>query len=155
MDKFILALLFLALLSKGKGRKKMDGLNNNNPGNIKDDGTKWLGMTGTAPVNDNTGGRYVVFSSMAYGVRAMAKNAFTTQRSYPTFNAFFKHYAGGSAIPYAKFVADRCGVSPDSLINFPLMLPAFVTAQIDFENAHAADKGLVSSLDINNGINLA
>lgn len=134
----------------------MDGLKNNNPGNIKYDGTKWQGMTGTAPVNDGTGGKYVVFSSMAYGVRAMAKNALTTQRTFPTFNAFFKHYASAKGWEnYAAFVAAACGVSPDSLINFPAMLPTFIAAQINFENDHAVDKGLVSGVDINNGINLA
>lgn len=155
MQKLLIGLFFLLLLTKGKGSKRMDGLKNNNPGNIKYDGIPWLGQIGTAPVNDGSGGRYVVFKSMNYGVRAIAKNALTTQRSYPTFNEFFKHYASGNAGPYAAFVAAACGVQPDSVINFPAMLPSFVTAQINFENSHAADKGLISSADINNGINLA
>lgn len=70
-DPFSLLLIFGGLmLALGGGYMAYTGtrgLRNNNPGNIKYDGTAWQGLA--SPPSDGT---FCIFTDPAYGIRAMA-----------------------------------------------------------------------------------
>lgn len=52
------------------------GIRNHNPGNLRNSGIKWDGLTG----DDGTG--FCVFSTSFYGLRAMARNLFNYRQNH-------------------------------------------------------------------------
>lgn len=86
---------------------------NNNPGNLK-----FAGQTG-AVGRDNQG--HAIFNTFEDGWNALInqlKIAFTGHSTIysptDTLRSFFSKYAEANSEPYAKFVADRLGVTPDT-----------------------------------------
>lgn len=127
------------------------GIRNNNPGNIRYDGTQWQGAIG-----QNSG--FVVFSTVEYGIRAMAKvikNNINAGRN--TITSYITRYAPPSendTTAYINNVANYSGISatqkltPDSNTLFNL-----VKAQIRVEDGTYSY--LVTDDMIRNGIALA
>lgn len=84
---------------------------NKNPGNIERNDIRWLGMSDDQRNDD----RYVVFDSVVYGVRAMAKVLLTYQSEYhlKTVRAMIERYAPPSendTESYSRHVAAHMGV---------------------------------------------
>jgi len=89
----------------------LPAIQNNNPGNIEASSISWVGATGT-------NGLYVVFSSPAWGFRALYKDIYNSiNEGNNTLYQFFYNYldvANGShseqdATDYANFVATYSG----------------------------------------------
>lgn len=92
------------------------GIRNNNPGNLRDSGDAWLGMTGT----DDRG--FVRFDSPEMGLRAMARNLMNQPRLHglDTVNEIVGKYAPpneNDTNNYAQAVARQLGVSPDARLD--------------------------------------
>ena len=138
------------------------GIRNNNPGNIRQ-GAAWEGELPhyTESLRDPD---FCVFSSMPYGVRAIAKILLTYQALPPkghglrTIRALINRWAPSEendTSAYVTAVSAACGVSPDA--DFPLSEPSnlfsIIRAIIHQENG--PDAALVSNDDINQGIALS
>ncbi len=132
----VLALIGLAVIAAGATGvatyAMSRGLRNNNPGNIKRDGTNWQGMSPTQsdPI-------FVQFVDPIWGIRAMARiltNYFN--RGLRTVSDIIGTWAPPSendTEAYVAAVADSMGVDP----NVPLGsadLPGLVSAIIQHEN---------------------
>lgn len=92
---------------------------NNNPGNLRwfSDSFPWTGATGVDESN------HVIFDSYESGLSALKyqlRLAFSGSSSiyspFDTLYQFFTKYAEGNQDAYARFVAARLGVSPDSTL---------------------------------------
>ena len=134
------------------GRSDLDrGLRNNNPGNIKDDGTPWLGKVGSD-------GIFVIFSDITWGIRAMAK-AITTMvnRGDNTIRLLINEWAPpseNSTDAYVNDVAGQTGQGADDLLQLdPATLHDLIRAIINHENG--AQAAQVLDADIDAGIALA
>lgn len=108
------------------------GLRNNNPGNIRKDGTQWQGMSPT-----QTDPAFVQFTAPEWGIRAMTKilgNYFS--RGLNTVQEIISTWAPPSENDTASYVAHVAGlIGVDA--NAPLAaasVPALVAAIIQHEN---------------------
>jgi hypothetical protein len=134
------------------GRTDLDlGLRNNNPGNIKDDGTAWLGKIGSD-------GTFVIFQDITWGVRAMAK-AITTMvaKGASTIRLLINQWAPpseNSTDAYVAAVVNETGQGADDLLQLdPATLHDLIRAIIDHENGGQAS--LVMDTDIDTGVSMA
>jgi hypothetical protein len=134
------------------GRTDLDpGLRNNNPGNIKDDGTAWLGKVGSD-------GTFVIFSDLSWGVRAMAK-AITTMfnKGANTIRLLINEWAPpseNSTDAYVAAVAADTGQGADDLLQLDQpTLHDLIRAIINHENGAQAVN--VPDADIDAGIGMA
>lgn len=114
------------------------GIRNKNPGNIERNDIQWLGMSDDQR-NDH---RFVVFDSIAYGIRAMAKILLTYQSKHhlKTVRAMIERWAPPSendTKAYARHVAAHMGVGVIQEINLreDERLFLMVDAMIAFENS--------------------
>lgn len=139
MNRSTVLLILAGVLLLGGGGAALytmtRGLRNNNPGNIRDDGTDWEGVD--TPRNDGT---YLRFISPAYGIRAMARvlsNYVNTDGVSPTVDAIISRWAPpteNNTAAYVMDVAGDVGVDPDQPFDLPSVLPALVAAIIQHEN---------------------
>jgi hypothetical protein len=134
------------------GRTDLDpGLRNNNPGNIKDDGTLWQGKIGAD-------GTFVIFQDITWGIRAMAKNITTKfNRGLNTIRLLITDWAPPSendTDAYIAAVVAETGQGADDLLQLdPATMHDLIRAIIDHENGSEAS--LVLDADIDTGIGMA
>jgi len=102
------------------------GIRNNNPGNIRYDGTRWRGLRGDD-------GAYCVFDTPENGIRAMAKILKTYQRKgFVTIRQIINRWAPTSennTDAYINSVSSRLGIGPDvelSVKNWPGLITAII-----------------------------
>ena len=105
------------------------GIRNNNPGNIRHGGSKWVGMSKTQ--NDPA---FVQFVAPEYGIRALGILLRNYWRRYRlnTVRLIINKYAPGTENDTAAYIADvanRLGVSPDTPLD--MTSPAVIRALID------------------------
>lgn len=111
------------------------GLRNNNPGNIRDDGSPWVGLAN--PRND---GAYLKFTDAVYGIRAMAKiisNYVLIDGLVPTVTALISRWAPPGENNTGAYIADvsaQLGVAPNDPLDLSQDLPALIAAIIQHEN---------------------
>lgn len=121
------------------------GLRNNNPGNIKYDGTPWEGLA-----NPPSDGTFAIFTDAIYGIRALGKilsNYIAIDGIAPTVTALISRWAPPSendTAAYIAAVANSLGVDPNTTLDLSATLsdgspnptlPALVAAIIQHENA--------------------
>jgi hypothetical protein len=126
------------------------GIRNNNPGNLRYDGTNWKGSIGSAS-------GFVKFSSVEYGIRAMAKViANNINGGNDTIEKYITRYAPPSendTTSYINYVAKNSGYSSNQTLNDnPVTLFKLIKAQIKVENGNSAN--FVTDKMITDGINL-
>ncbi|HTQ99566.1 MAG TPA: hypothetical protein VMH83_06230 [Candidatus Acidoferrum sp.] len=107
---------------------------NNNPGNIRASDQSWLGK-----IADGVTSAFERFVSPEYGVRAVAIifQNYYTRYGLDTVRDLITRYAPPSENDtenYANFVAGRLGVSPDTPLNVPQVLPELVAAVLQMES---------------------
>jgi hypothetical protein len=112
------------------------GIRNNNPGNIRYDGTAWQGLA--SPPSDGT---FCVFTDPVWGIRALAHiiQTYVAVDGIPsTVTAIISRYAPPSendTVGYITDVDDELGLSPlNDSIDLSTQLSALVTAIIRHEN---------------------
>lgn len=108
------------------------GIRNNNPGNLRPSGDKWLGQVGTD-------GGYLQFDTAANGLRALARNLFTYYRQHDlnTVAGIIGRWAPQSENDtgaYVAAVARALGVKPTDKLDVPRRMPALVAAITLHEN---------------------
>lgn len=152
-----IGLAVLALLLLGGGAVVVAGsrgYRNNNPGNIRPDKRwTWQGQVGV-----DSGG-YLVFDSMANGIRAMAvdlKNKIT-KRGLNTIEKIIPVYApaadNNNVAAYIASVEKHSGIARNKILT-PLDLLPIVRAMARHELG-AASYALVSQADFVKGVNQA
>ena len=152
-DTLFLLALFLLLGGGGYAVYTMTrGLRNNNPGNIRYDGTAWEGLA--SPPSDGT---FFVFTSPVYGIRAMARvltNYVGLDGVAPTVTGLISRWAPPSENDTASYIADvagKLGVDPNTTLDLGSYLPELVSAIIAHENFYDPyDPSLIVQ-----GVNLA
>lgn len=112
------------------------GLRNNNPGNIDRNQIKWQGMA----ENQSSDGRFIVFQTPQYGIRAIAKVLMSYEHKYGinTIRGFINRWAPpveNNTLAYVNEVAKDCGVRPDQIIDVDQMrfIRPLVVAIIEYE----------------------
>lgn len=111
------------------------GIRNNNPGNLRH-GSDWQGLSERQPDPS-----FSVFDDPVYGLRALMKVLLTyrTKHGLRTIAQAIARWAPPSendTPAYIQAVARRCGVDPDSAVNWsePAMLAAITRAIVVHEN---------------------
>lgn len=110
------------------------GLRNNNPGNIRYDGTAWDGLA-----NPPSDGTFFVFTDPKYGIRAMARilsNYVTVDGIASTVSDLITRWAPPSENDTAAYIADvdgQLGLTPGNDAVNPTD-PNFIAAIIRHEN---------------------
>lgn len=134
---WLLVLAALALVGGGGAAvySMTRGIRNNNPGNIRYDGTAWEGLA--TPPSD---GAYAIFVDPRYGIRALGRvltNYIESDGVPPTVAAIIARWAPPSennTLAYQTDVASELNVDPDAPLDFANVKPALVTAIIRHEN---------------------
>ena len=126
------------------------GIRNCNPGNIRRDGTDWLGMD-----PDGSDPEFVVFTKPEYGIRAIARILLNYQREgISTIEDAINKWAPPSENDtgsYVRAVCAQCSIAPDKAVDFRSIMPNLVSAIIMHENGQQPyTPGL-----INYGVSLA
>ena len=89
------------------------GIRNNNPGNLTKTAIKWQGKL----PKPNNGGRFEMFQSPEYGVRAMIKDLTTKIKRHSTIKAIIGEYAPvfeNNTQAYVNTVSKAMGVSENT-----------------------------------------
>lgn len=99
--------------------KQVRNVRNNNPGNIKDFGDKWEGMTGTDSGGNVAEGSFVKFESPELGVRALTKDITNKRRrGLNTVEKILKVYAPegreNNLQAYIDDVTSDLGIKPNT-----------------------------------------
>lgn len=109
------------------------GIRNNNPGNIRRDGTGWLGL---AP--QQTDPDFFQFTTPEYGIRAIARILKSYQREgITTLQEAIGRWAPpveNNTQAYVSAVCSACGVNPGDTIDLTAKLPQVIPAIIQHEN---------------------
>lgn len=109
------------------------GLRNNNPGNIRYDGTEWLGMDN--PPQDDGG--FIRFASPEYGVRAMARILSNYMSGgFNTITNIISRWAPpneNNTPAYVASVSSQMGVDPYATLD-SAYIPELIGAIIRHEN---------------------
>jgi hypothetical protein len=115
------------------------GIRNNNPGNIVKSPDKWEGSIGDD-------GRFLIFVSMEWGIRAMAKNIRTQQSKHKinTLRQLITRLSPPNENDTKKYIAvvhKWTGIDPDKPLNLsdPNTLSLIIDALIRYENGHTID----------------
>lgn len=138
-DNFSLGLILAVLLLGGGGYAVYTmtrGLRNNNPGNIRYDGTPWEGLA-----NPPSDGTFAIFISPEYGIRAMARileNYVTVDGVPSSVTGIISRWAPSTENDTAAYIASvqqQMGLAggPDT-IDLSTDLPALIAAIIHHEN---------------------
>ncbi len=109
------------------------GLRNNNPGNIRLDGTNWQGMSPT-----QTDPSFVQFVSPEYGLRAIAVilNTYMNNYGLNTVTGIISRWAPPTENDTAAYIADvanQMGVDPNQPLS-QAQIPSLVAAIVHHEN---------------------
>lgn len=110
------------------------GLRNRNPGNLRDAGIKWDGLTGADPQG------FAIFRTDQHGIRALVKDLrkdywMDKQRTVTALISEFAPATENHTNSYIRFVARALGVEPDAEIPWdPTTVTALVRAIITMEN---------------------
>lgn len=132
VKKIILISVIVGGLYFGARAAMPRGIRNKNPLNIEyQKSNNWDGQTGTD-------GRFATFSSSVYGIRAGAKllGNYMTNNNLTSVIQILEKFAPATenhTAGYAKFVADKMGISPSDRIS-KANIPSMVKAMIHFEN---------------------
>jgi hypothetical protein len=121
-----------------------------NPGNMRPDSRfNWQGQIGEH-------GGFLVFSSLQYGVRAMAVDiAGLIKRGVDTPRKIIMKWCVGDVSVYIKTVSDDSGIGMDEVINPDTeSLFDLLKAMITFEQGHA-DMSIITDHIIKEGISMA
>lgn len=129
------------------------GLRNNNPGNLRPSAPPWQGEA------DENGG-FVVFDTMANGVRALAKNllAYFDSHGLNTIRGIISRWAPPSdnndTEAYIKSVCEACDVGPDAKLNLhdPDTLYWLVVGIGEHENGASAFHSYVDQAETDAGV---
>lgn len=138
----LVAVLFVAFmlisgpaLAHGVDPKRLPrGIRNKNPGNLRDTGIKWKGLTGA----DSNG--YAIFDTIDNGLRAMAIDVIgdIAKRGKNKLEPLFMEYApsadNNDPAAYARAVAAYTGISLDSPINYRRDGAKLLKAIVEHEN---------------------
>lgn len=130
------------------------GIRNNNPGNMKADGSAWQGLVG----ND---GMFYIFADDTWGIRAMAKDLTTKINSdgLNTITAIITKYAPpdeNDTPSYIASVASDTGFDANQLVTADSdSLALLIRAIINHENGDQASQQFISDQDISQGIAMA
>lgn len=94
------------------------GIRNNNPGNIELSGINWQGMA-----KQQSDGRFIQFTEMKYGCRALLKllNTYVTKHNLNTIHDIINRYAPNNennTSAYVNAVASELGVEPKQQLDF-------------------------------------
>lgn len=127
------------------------GIRNNNPGNIKFDGTQWQGLD-----NPPTDGVFARFTRPEMGIRAMARvlTNYQVRHGLNTVRGVINRYAPpveNETSSYVNHVARVLGVGPDDVISVPDHLHQLISVIILHENGQQP----YSADQISEGIRLA
>lgn len=127
------------------------GERNHNPGNIRlVPGVQWLGESST-----QTDDAFVQFSDPIYGIRAIARiMASYERRGLNTLADAINRWAPpneNDSDAYVTDVCKQCGVEPDDVVDFKMVMPQLVKAIIRHENGEV----IYTEDQINRGIALA
>lgn len=131
----------------------LPGLRNNNPGNIKYDGTSWQGAVG----NDGT---FVIFADDTWGLRALAKDLTTkmTKDGLDTISKIISVYAPpgeNNTAAYIAAVQEDTGFDSDQTLTADQgTLHSLIRAIANHENGDT-QSALISDDDIDQGITMA
>lgn len=111
------------------------GIRNNNPGNIRDSKTQWVGES-----KANNDKSFEEFESPVYGIRALAKLLINYQKqNLDTIQDIINRYAPpveNNTSSYVSFVEDFTKISRHKVINLsdPVILTKVVRAIVIHEN---------------------
>jgi hypothetical protein len=110
------------------------GIRNNNPGNIRYDGTKWMGLA-TPP----TDGSFCRFSDAEYGIRAIVKIITNYNKKYGlnTIRQIISRWAPpneNNTASYINSVAAALQCHADAPLNIKNAMPLLCRAIIRHEN---------------------
>lgn len=109
------------------------GLRNNNPGNIKYDGTQWEGLA-----NPPTDGTFCIFVSAEYGIRAIAHILTNYQNldGLNTVDGMISRWSETDQASYINNVSQALGVNPDDPIQVsdPATMQNMIAAIVTQEN---------------------
>jgi hypothetical protein len=127
------------------------GIRNNNPGNIKDDGTAWQGVTG----NDGT---FYIFQDDTWGIRALSTDlANKILEGNNTITEIISIYAPPSENDTASYIASVAAdtsLDPNQVLTADQgTLHALIRAIMNHENGDAAS-ALIPDADIDQGISM-
>ena len=121
------------------------GFRNNNPGNIRISDMPWRGKI---PRQDNTDGAFEQFTSMAYGVRAMAilLRTYIKRKGLDTIEKIIPVYAPATendVEAYIQVVSLISGLQRDAVIDFTYDdMHRLVHAMVYHENGRALPNGV-------------
>ena len=126
------------------------GIRNNNPGNIRYTGTKWIGLAN--PPND---GSFCRFTETKFGIRAIAKiiQNYNLKYGLNTVRKIIERWAPSSeneTIPYINSVCRTIVSLPDDPLDLDIKMPLLCQAIIKHENGDCP----YSIAEIKNGVNL-
>jgi hypothetical protein len=111
------------------------GIRNNNPGNIRYDGTAWQGLA-----NPPSDGTFCVFTEATYGIRALTRiliNYVVKDGVASTVSGIISRWAPPSendTQSYINDVASQLGVGADDVIDVNQYMPGLVAAIVSHEN---------------------
>lgn len=128
------------------------GIRNNNPGNIKADGTQWQGLTG----NDGT---FFIFRDMGWGCRALATSLVTMiGKGFDTITTLIGEWAPSTennTTAYIDSVSTDTGIDPGTQLGTdPDTIASLCRAIINHENGSSLSAQYVSDEDIQTGLSL-
>lgn len=127
------------------------GLRNNNPGNIRDDGTLWQGKVGA----DDDG--FLIFATTCWGIRALAKDLTNKiNKGLDTISKIMAVYApaadNNNVAAYIQAVSNSTGLGADEQLGTdPQTIADLVRAIMDHENGSSA---IIPDSDIQQGITM-
>jgi hypothetical protein len=130
------------------------GVRNNNPGNIKFDGTAWQGMAG----DDGT---FVIFVDTVWGIRALAVDLTTkiNKDGLDTITNIITQYAPAvenDPSSYIAAVAAQTGLDQNQQLTADSgTLTLLVNAIIDHELGQSVAEQYISDADIAQGVSMA
>lgn len=130
------------------------GLRNNNPGNIILTSIKWQGKI---PNAQNTDGVFEQFSSLSYGIRALAMDIINdVNEGTNTIETLITEFAPPSennTAAYILGVSNKLGIPKNQPLSLSTtVLSALIRAIAEIENGKTAATMYLTDEDINNGI---
>lgn len=116
------------------GYRKVRGIRNNNPGNLRRNGVDWQGLRQIQTDHD-----FYQFVNAKYGIRALAKLLINYDKKYglDTVEKILNRYAPSyenDTSAYARFVASKLGVGVGERFDVVSRLKPLVLAIIQYEN---------------------
>lgn len=131
------------------------GIRNNNPGNLVLTNIQWLGKV---PNAQNTDGHFEQFTSIEYGIRAMAMDIINDiKKGKNTLSALINEYAPSfenNTAAYIQMVSEATGIGANDFIpNTTGSIAAIIKAKLIVENGSVVTK-YITDTDIAAGLDL-